>query len=350
MSLTSKSPRKVALEALATARETLPIYSCPVSRQDFTLAQHFACLVLKSFFRTDYRGIVAILADWPDLQATLQLKKIPHFTTLQKAHARILAFAPANQLLDATVRRALGEHPRVELAAGDSTGMESSQISPYFIRRRSPKHKTPQVTTYSRYPKLELLCDCRTHIVLNAITNTGPHPDTDRLRPLLFAPLSRGVGIQTALFDAGYDSETNHVFARECCHVRSVIPARHGRPFKDPTTGVPAGRWRRRMRQCHDLRYGQRWQVETTISMIKRRQGGYVLNRSNPARFREMMLKVLTHNVMILLCRRGGFLQSRTRFFCLKRLAPPLFGALATRILRMRSVRTRTSQQWLCLQ
>jgi hypothetical protein len=288
----------VALEALATAREALPAYSSPFSRHDFTLEQHFACLVLKSFFRTDYRGISAILADLPDLCAALELKKVPHFTTLQKAHARILSFGPMNQLLDVTVRRALGERPRVEVAAGDSTGIDASQISPYFIKRRSPKHKTPQATTYTHYPKLELLCDCRTHIVLSAIPTLGPHPDTDRLVPLMFAPLSRGVGIECGLFDAGYDSEPNHVFARQCGHVRSVIPPHAGRPPKDPNR-PPGGRWRRMMRRYRDHRYGQRWQIETVISMIKRRQGGYVLNRSNAARFREMSLKVLTHNIMI---------------------------------------------------
>src|SRR5688500_2675796 len=108
MSRTSKSPRAVALEALATARRALPTYSSTCSRHDFTLAQHFACLVLKSFFRTDYRGIAAILADWPALCAALELTKVPHFTTLHNAHARLLAFGPMSQLLDRTVRRALG--------------------------------------------------------------------------------------------------------------------------------------------------------------------------------------------------------------------------------------------------
>ena len=299
MSRTSKSPRMVALEALETARQALPAYSSRFSRHDFTLAQHFACLVLKSFFRTDFRGIAAILRDLPDLCAALELAKVPHFTTLQKAHARLLSFAPMNQLLDVTVRRALGERPRVELAAGDSTGIESSQISPYFIKRRSRKHKTPQVTTYTHHPKLELLCDCRTHIIVSAIPTLGPRPDSDRLVPLLLPALSRGVGIGCGLFDAGYDSERNHRIARQCWHVRSVMPATIGKPPKDPQR-PPDGRWRRVMRCRRDFRYGQRWQVETAISMIKRRQGGYVLNRSNAARFREMSLKVLTHNIMII--------------------------------------------------
>jgi hypothetical protein len=245
--------RTVALEALSTAREALPRYSSRFSRHDFTLAQHFACLVLKSFFRTDYRGISAILIDLPDLRAALELKKVPHFTTLQKAHARLLSFGPMNQLLDVTVRRALGERPRVELVAGDSTGLEASQISPYFVKRRSPKRKAPQVTTYTRYPKLEVLCDCRTHVVLSAVPTLGPRPDTDRLVPLLMPALSRGVGIDCGLFDAGYDSERNHLVARQGCHVRSVIPALIGRPTKDPTR-PPDGRWRRVMRRHRDCR------------------------------------------------------------------------------------------------
>lgn len=84
MSRTSKSPRMVVLQALATARAALPDYCSRFSHRDLTLAQHFACLVLKSFFRTDYRGIAAILDDLPDLCAELELKRVPYFTTLQK--------------------------------------------------------------------------------------------------------------------------------------------------------------------------------------------------------------------------------------------------------------------------
>src|SRR6476660_4106945 len=111
MSRTSKSPRMVAREALIVAEQTLPSYFSRYSRHDFTLCQHFACLVLKSFFRTDYRGIVAILADCTDLQRELKLTKVPHFTTLQKAQQRLLEFSSAQQLLDTSVRRALGEYP-----------------------------------------------------------------------------------------------------------------------------------------------------------------------------------------------------------------------------------------------
>jgi transposase len=46
--------------------------------------------------------------------------------------------------------------------------------------------------------------------------------------------------------------------------------------------------------------YGERWQSETVMSMIKRRQGEAVWSRSNEAWGRNMTLMVLTHNILIL--------------------------------------------------
>jgi len=73
MSTTSKSPRRVTAVALSIGKATLPRYGHKFSRHDFTLPQLFTCLVLRKFFNADYRGIVAILADWPTLQHDLGL-------------------------------------------------------------------------------------------------------------------------------------------------------------------------------------------------------------------------------------------------------------------------------------
>ena len=299
MSLTSKSPRAVALEALAAGEAALPPYGHPCSPKKFTQPQLFACLVLKAFFRTDYRGVAAILADCTDLAAGLGLKCVPHFTTLQKACERLPGFGPAQDLLRATVRRKLGEGPRVELAAADSTGLEAGQVSPYFVKRRAEGQKAGenphQTTTYTRFPKAELVVDCATHVVLAAVTSPGPHPDVNRPPVLLLCALAH-VGITTLLADAGYDWERAHAVARGAWLVRSVVPAEAGRPAEK----LPAGRYRRLMRLYRDFRYGQRWQAETVMSMIKRRLGPAVAGRSEPSRARDVMLKVITHNLMLL--------------------------------------------------
>ena len=81
-------------------------------------------LVLKNFLKTDYRGIAELLGDTPSLAAVLELKKIPHFTTVQKASKRLLTQGRVRQLLDAPVKRRLGRRKRVARAAIDSTGLE----------------------------------------------------------------------------------------------------------------------------------------------------------------------------------------------------------------------------------
>ena len=94
MSTTSKSPRRVLLVAYATAKEALPKYAHRFSPKKFTQHQLFACLVLKEFLKTDYRGIVGVLADCPELCAAIELEHVPHYTTLQKAADRLLKKTP----------------------------------------------------------------------------------------------------------------------------------------------------------------------------------------------------------------------------------------------------------------
>lgn len=185
----------------------------------------------------------------------------------------------------------------IELAAADSTGPDTSRASKYYVKRRKSRSKIEELVGYSTYPRLELVCDCSCHLILCAFAVLGPMADLNSFRRLLFGTLRR-VGVTTILADAGYDTESNHRFARDGCGVRSVIPPLHGRP----TNKLPAGEHRRRMKRYRDFRYGRRWQVETVMSMIKRNLGGFVAARSDPARNRETLLKVLTHNIMLVAC------------------------------------------------
>jgi len=86
----TKSPRAVAREALRVASDALPAYSSKFSRRDFTQHQLFALAVLKTFFKTDYRGLIQLLRDFAELREDLGLDKIPHYSTLCKAIKRLL--------------------------------------------------------------------------------------------------------------------------------------------------------------------------------------------------------------------------------------------------------------------
>ncbi len=86
----TKSAVQVAREALAVGHQTFPAYGSPTSRHDFTQAQLFALLVLRQFLRTDYRGLVTLVAEWQELRKALGLQKVPHYSTLAYAARRLL--------------------------------------------------------------------------------------------------------------------------------------------------------------------------------------------------------------------------------------------------------------------
>jgi hypothetical protein len=92
----TKSPIAVAREALRIGRQSLPAYASKFSRQDYTLAQLFALLVLRKFFRTDYRGVVAIVGQWAELREILGLSKVPNYSTLWHVEQKLLEKGGSN--------------------------------------------------------------------------------------------------------------------------------------------------------------------------------------------------------------------------------------------------------------
>ena len=296
MSVTSKSPKAVLLTALGVAQKSLPAYCHKYSPKKFTQHQLFACLVLKNFLKTDYRGIVDHLKDCPSLADAIDLKKIPHFTTLQKAAHRLLVSKTAQRLLDATVVQQMGRRSVVPDTAIDSTGLGATCASAYFVKRRSRKENPWKTMVYHRYPKLGVVSDVTNHFILAFQSGRGPKPDVNEFEGLISQAATR-VRLKRVIADAGYDSESNHVFARKTMSLRTIIPPLHGRPTNKPAKG----RYRRLMQTRFDAEnYRKRSQVETVMSMIKRRQGSYCKGRTYWSRCRELHLMALTHNIMIL--------------------------------------------------
>ena len=79
--------------------------------------------------------------------------------------------------------------------------------------------------------------------------------------------------------------------------MRSLIPPLIGRKTSKPASGY----WRRQMqRRLRLTRYGRHWQVETVNSMLKRLLGSELRARSYWSQCREILLRALTLNAMIL--------------------------------------------------
>jgi len=297
MSTTTKSPRKVAAAAYRFAVDTLPEHSSRFSPKKYTQAQLFVCLVLKTFFNVDYRGIVEILNDSPELCKDFGLTIVPHFTTLHKASKRLLRYKNVRRLLENTCKAEMAKRKTVKLAAVDGSGLQSGHISPYFLKRRSKGNRQHRKSKLTKYPKMGIVVDTSNHMILSVITERGPGSDSGHFERIL-RRLPKGIEVQCLSADAGYDSEANHVLANETYGFETIIPPTIG----PKTDNLPKTKYRRKMKENFDHeRYGQRWQVETVYSMIKRNLADTIMSRSFQPQCREISLLAITHNLMIIL-------------------------------------------------
>jgi hypothetical protein len=269
--------------AHAVGREQLRTYAHRFSPKKFTQPQLFACLVIEGVLVSGLSQIVGATRKCAGPGAR-----------------RLLRSNRAHRLLNETVRKAASQKvvaKRVKLAALDGTGFETRHISAYFVKRRGKGQKHQfQTTQYTRYPYAGIVCDCASHFILAVVTGRGPGSDMKFL-PSALRQTSGRAAVETLLADAGFDSERAHCLAREEYGLRTLIPPTRGRP----TDKLPRGRWRRLMATRFDGdKYGQRWQVETVNSMIKRLLGSALRARTYSSQNREIMLRALTHNIMIL--------------------------------------------------
>ena len=290
--------------ALAAGKEAFSDYSHVYSPHKFTQPQLFACLVLKEFEKKDYRGVRQLLLDCRELGEVIGLKSVPHYTTLQKASVRLLSQSRVRVLLDDTVRRIRRRKSRVKHAAADSSGFDAHHASRYFIWRRDnqkDKEKRPKKrVSYRKFGKLMLVICCATHAILAAVASAGPTPDINQLDGVL-DQLPRSQTVLHLVADAGFDSAHNHWLLRDYHGIRSTIPPESGRPPKDPDT-LPTDKYRRLMKTRFNRKaYGNRAQVETVFSMLKRNLGSALRARSHWGRCRDLFLRVLTHNIAIAL-------------------------------------------------
>src|SRR6266516_3639081 len=212
--ISSKSPRMVAMVALAAGKEAFSDYSHQFSPRKFTQPQLFACLVLKEFETKDYRGVAQLLTDCSDLRDAIGLKVVPHFTTLQKASRRLLKLAPVRKLLAETVRLVHRRRKNVPFAAADSSGFDAHHASRYFVWRSDGGHRQPEAKrpenkpkrrrhSYRRYGKLMLIVCCLSHAILAAVASEGPTPDIDQLDEVVAELPVDSVTVHHMVLDAG---------------------------------------------------------------------------------------------------------------------------------------------------
>lgn len=313
--------------AYEVGRRCLPDHSSKFSRQDFTLPQLFACLVVRELFGLSYRRAEALLADSPDWLAAVGLRKAPDHNTLWRASKALLTGRRCGRMLDlmaelfakaklSAARRRAGKPLTI-----DSTCYEHHHRSGHYDRRcrrmAREARKNPgkwgksvnaaRAARLRRMPKLAIAVDSGSHLILAAKVRIGNGSDAPDFDDLLYHAWRRA-GVAAVVADAGYDSEANHCIARQDMGVRSIIPPDIGRPTSKP----PSGRWRRHMKNrlssnpADQKLYAQRSQSETAHSMMKRNMSSALRARTPARQKKEMMLRVLVHNISLLCDEREG--------------------------------------------
>lgn len=274
---------KVVGIAMALGRRHLTPYGSVKSRKDFTQPQLMACLILRTYMKTTYRGVVELLAVAAELREAIGLGKLPHYSTLKKFAERDGVREAMDGML-ATLAHAAAEPERYVEAAMDATGLESSAASAHFVSRSGKRRK--------KFVKVSVLVLCGSLIPASMVVDWGPSNDKVEARELM-EKAARSVRPDFLYADAGYDAEWVH---EHCVDwgVMGVI-----KPVKHKKEGPPGGLYRSQMTEktLKDLGYGTRWQVESFMSGMKRTMGSVLNAWTERGLMTDAALKVLAYAI-----------------------------------------------------
>jgi hypothetical protein len=260
-------------------RARIPPYLHKRSNHMYTVWQHLILLTLRQYECKSYRRFVEFLQEAFGVAELLGLSRIPHYTTLQKAAAR-LSHGMLIKILESFVL-----HARIrKLFAGiDSTGLSHGQASYHYTKRFRLRRK---------FVKVSIVADMRRQIICGIkIRHRHRHDSVD------FAPLLRHAvrlaSIGMVVADRGYDSEQNHVITESLGIRDTIIRPR----YESLPVWKTKGFHRKNMKRHFDWEsYHQRSKAETIFSVIKRMLGECVMSRDILTQNRETMYRIIAYN------------------------------------------------------
>lgn len=273
---------EVARLSLRLSSRYMQPYSHAKSPKKFTQAQLMTCLILRAYLKTTYRGVIDVVDASAELQKSLGLQRLPHYSTLKYFADRSDTLAIVDAMLAEIVQAVAGPG---EAVAIDSTGVETTSASAYFQTRRGTKRK--------KYVKLSVCVLCGSMSPAALAVSWGPCNDKAVARELL-EKSKAAVQPRTLFADAGYDAEWVHRYCRDEWGVASWIP-----PAVHRADGQINGKHRSKMtpRRLKRNGYGQRWIVESFMSGLKRTTGSMLAARHQTSLFAEAAIRVLAYAI-----------------------------------------------------
>jgi hypothetical protein len=251
-----------------------------------------SCLILRAYLKTTYRGLIEVLDGHSRLRSVLGMEyKLPHYTTLQKFSARseVLKIADAMiaQIGQAALR-AQGRKQAEVAVAVDATGMETTTASAHFVSRSGRPRR--------RWVKVSLVVVCGLLFPTGMVLGWGPSSDKSDAPELLEKSFAVPLDAlpQRLYGDAGYDADWIHAYCREEHGVEAII-----KPATCRSDGTLGGTYRSKMTKTKLQRsgYGNRWQIESFFSGLKRTTGSALSARKDLTLHHEAAFRVLAYTL-----------------------------------------------------
>lgn len=270
------------------AKQVLPNYSSKFSRKDFTQPQLLAIAAIKQRTNEDYRDTVDAISS--DMADAIGLKKIPHFTAVQKFIKRLNT--KILDLLIALVALLIIGEKLIHGAkiAIDSSGYPSSHASSYYVRRikRKPTHKS--------FLKGSFVCDTVNQMIVCSKPRNFPAHDSRDFIPLLEQAQQILKKIAEVHGDKGFDGQDNIAFVKCGLEAEPYIKIKEGLKYecKNPIRKEMLERW-------NELEFAvkgrQRNLIETINSVVKKVFGDVLYSKNLWMRRKELKLRYFAYNI-----------------------------------------------------
>ena len=253
---------------------------------DFPLPVLFVLLGLKFDSGLGYRTFVAQLNFNPLLLERLDLARAPSYSILQQALKRL-----DTQLLHRMYQLLARKRPPPRKIAVDSTGFSHSTGGEWMLLRFRKTRKR-------RFTALHAAVDTDTLMIHSVRVRARPGGDAKEMIPLLRRVPHQC--LESVYGDKAYISRKNVQFIAELGAYAAIEPKKnlgvnsrghraYGQLMREYRGGPEE--WKR----AHE--YGKRSLVETVFGMMKVRFGGGLSSRRYKEQRRELLIKVILHNL-----------------------------------------------------
>ncbi len=281
--------KELFMQFLRDVCNSIPQSEYTFGRPKLPLADMVFASALKVFSTFSLRRF---MADMSVAQERGFIEKIPHYSSIAY-YMENAELTPILKELIALTSRALGT---VETDFTiDSSGFGTSRFVKWF------DHKYGKEVGLRAWVKAHLVCGVKTNIVTAVELTTGNEHDSKFL-PELVLQTAKNFDVKEVSGDKAYSSRKNLQFIGDLGAVPYI-------PFRKGTTGKSHGAtmWKKMYHyfEFNNVEflehYHKRSNAETTFHMIKSKFGDSVRSKTEVAQVNEVLLKVLCHNICVVI-------------------------------------------------